>query len=53
MNVQAVTIFMKIVRKFQQATALIFVFKRTWSFYARNIAVNALLGEGDIPLELE
>ena len=53
MLVRAVSIIMKIVRKFQLATALICVSKMTWSFYARNIAENALIGEDGILLELE
>lgn len=51
--VQAVSIIMKIVRKFQLATALICVSKMTWSVYAKNIAENALIDEDDILLELE
>ena len=52
-HVQVASIFMKIVKKFQLPTALIFVLKMTWSFYAINIAENVPIGEEDIPLELK
>ena len=53
MFVQAASIFMKSVTKFQHRIAQIFGSKMTWNFYVINTVENALIDEEEIPLELK